>query len=98
VSELLELGKKDLACIYVGENQHKYISILKLNTDMSEKQKNKLLNLIVDGYFNTDIDIDDFSCEFYAVSYLILNRGCIPLELKYLAIEQLYKEIASIFK
>ena len=96
MTELLKLGFKGTTKIYIGENRHKDTPILMPKTDLTEHQKFKLIGLIADSYYNTDIDTDEFACEFYGIVNMILNRGYIPLELEYLAMEELYEQILDI--
>lgn len=96
MTELLKLGFIGSTKIYIGKENYKNIQTLMPKQKMSEHQRFELLNLIADGYYNTNIDTDDFACEFYSITNLILDRGHIPLELEYLAIEELHEEILNI--
>lgn len=95
-AELLKLGFIGSTKIYTGKGNYKNIQTLMPREKMSQRQKFELLNLIADGYYDTNINTDDFACEFYSIVNLILDRGHVPLELEYLAIEELNEEILNI--
>lgn len=71
---------------------------LKLNKDI--RTKNVMLNLISlyhEGYFNTDYSSQTLGAEFYNVVDLI-NQGIVPLELKFLEVEELEDDILFILQ
>lgn len=52
-------------------------------TDLTVEEKEILIQLFYDLYFNTDQDSEEFGHEFFAIVGTILS-GSIPLELEYL--------------
>lgn len=94
--ELLRQGFVGSTNLYIGHGAYEIIQTLMPKVKLTEHQKFELLTLIANGYYNTDINTDDFACEFYGVVNLILDRGHIPLELEYLAIEEMHEEILNI--
>lgn len=57
----------------------------------------KLIELFYESYYNTDIDTDVFGKEFYYVTGF-LTHGVVPLELEYLAVDEILDEIEDILK
>lgn len=84
--------------IYLGHGTEKYIKVLIPKITIDDLQKFKLIALITESYYNTNNDTDTFASEYFYVVDMLLNKGYIPLELKYLAIEELHDEIIDILK
>lgn len=57
----------------------------------------KLIILFHESYYNTDIDTLAFGEEFYNVVYNLTN-GVIPLELKFLSVNEILDDIEDILK
>lgn len=98
MTNIFKLGTVDTRKIYMGKGSQEIIHMLKPKTKLSNSQKFELINLITEGYYNTDNPTDVFACEYFYVIDILLHEDIIPLELEYLAIEEMYEEIGKILK
>lgn len=63
--------------------------------DVSRDQKEQLIDLISDGYYNTNLDEVVYMKEYKKVIESIL-LGSIPLKLEHMCIEELYDDMYKI--
>ena len=94
-NELLNYGNIKLEDIHYKKQAT--IPLLIVSDKLDENKQNKLLKLFFKSYYNTNQEVEDFSCEFFAVTEFMFNNK-IPLDLKYLNVKEIYKDIIEILK